>query len=76
MGRTYAGVLGSLAMTVIVFRGYLASSGVEATLWQAVGALIVFSSIGAILGQLAQSTVEESVRSTLEEQLSEKPSGT
>ena len=71
MGRVYAGVLGPLAMTVVIFRGLVNSGGVECTLAQAVTYLAVFSIVGAIIGQIAQATVDESVRSMIEQQLAQ-----
>lgn len=70
MGRVYAGILGPLAMAVVIGRGLLGSSGVEGTLTLAMLNLVLFSVVGAILGQLAQWTIDDSVRSKLEEQLS------
>jgi hypothetical protein len=69
MGRTYAGILGPLAMAVVICRGWLDSGGVESTLSLATVYLVVFSIVGALIGQVAQATVDESVRAKLEEQL-------
>lgn len=71
MGRTYAGILGPLAMTVVICRGWLDSGGVLGTLNYAILALAAFAVLGAILGQLAQNTVDESVRTRLQQQLSQ-----
>jgi hypothetical protein len=71
MGRAYAGILGPLAMAVVICRGWLVSAGVEGTLSQAVLYLALFAVVGAILGHLAQSTVDESVRARLEQQLAQ-----
>ena len=62
MGRVYAGILGPLAMAVVICRGWLASGGVESTLSLATIYLVVFSVVGALIGQIAQATVDESVR--------------
>jgi hypothetical protein len=72
MGRAYAGVLGPLAMAVVICRGWLVSGGVESTLIEATASLALFAIVGAILGQIAQSTVDESVRAKLEEQLTHR----
>jgi hypothetical protein len=69
MARTYAGILGSLAMAVVICRGMIASGGVEGTLTSALMYLALFAAVGATLGHIAQSTVEESVRSKIEQQL-------
>jgi hypothetical protein len=70
MSRVYAGILGPLAMAVVICRGWLDSGGVEGTLSQATVYLVVFSVIGALVGHIAQTTIDESVRSKLEQQLS------
>ena len=72
MGRVYAGILGPLAMAVVICRGWLGSGGAEGTLTLAVLCLAIFSVAGAIIGQIAQSTVDESVRSKLEQQLAKE----
>jgi hypothetical protein len=69
MGRVYAGILGPLAMSVVICRGWLGSGGVEGTLTLATFHLVLFAAVGAILGHLAQTTVDESVRAKLEQQL-------
>jgi hypothetical protein len=69
MGRAYAGVLGPLAMAVVICRGWLVSGGVEGTLTQATVSLVLFSIVGAFLGQIAEATVDESVRAKLQAQL-------
>jgi hypothetical protein len=66
----YAGVLGPLAMAVVIIRGWLGSGGAEGTLSLATLYLVLFSVVGALIGQIAQSTIDESVRAKLEQQLS------
>lgn len=72
MGRAYAGILGPLAMIVVILRSVIMSGGVEGTLTTATLYLILFSAIGFILGHLAQLTVDESVRSKIRQQLIER----
>jgi hypothetical protein len=72
MGRAYAGILGPLAMAVVICRGWLVAGGVEGTLTQAATCLVLFAAIGAILGHLAQFTVDESVRVKLQAQLAQQ----
>jgi hypothetical protein len=69
MGRTYAGILGTLAMAVVIGRGAMNSGGAEGTLSIALLCLVVFAIVGAVLGHIAQSTIDESVRSKLEHEL-------
>jgi hypothetical protein len=75
MSRVYAGILGPLAMAVVICRGWLDSGGVENTLSLATAYLVVFSVVGALIGHLAQITIDESVRSTLEQQLAAGKAG-
>jgi hypothetical protein len=70
MARTYAGILGPLAMAVVICRGWLEASGVESTLTAAIISLFLFAVIGAILGHIAQATIDESVQAQLQRQLS------
>jgi len=69
MGRIYAGVLGPLAMAVVICRGLKDSAGLEGTLTLAVVALAIYALVGAVVGQIAQATVDESVRLKIEQQL-------
>jgi len=69
MGRVYAGTLGPLAMMVVICRGWLRSGGVEGTLASATICLVLFAIVGAILGHLAETTIDESIRTKLEQQL-------
>ena len=62
MGRTYAGILGSLALVTIVLRGVKNGSGPEAVLLAAWCGLLAFAAIGFLLGELARWIVEDSVR--------------
>ena len=69
MGRIYAGILGPLAMAVIICRGIKNSAGLEGTLTLAIVALAIYAFVGSVLGQIAQATVDESVRQKIEQQL-------
>ncbi len=69
MGRDYAGVLGPLAMFVVLVRGLTAGSGVEATLLAATVALVGFAVLGFVLGTVANQIIDDSVRAQLTAQL-------
>ena len=56
-------------MTVAICRGWLGSAGVEVALSNAVFNLFVFALVGAILGHIAQSTIDQSVQAKLELEL-------
>jgi hypothetical protein len=73
MGRIYAGILGTLAMAIVICRGLKDSSGIEGTLTLAIVALAVYAIIGSVLGQIAQATVDESVQQKIERQLAPHP---
>ena len=69
MGRSYAGILGPLAMATVLLRGVKDGSAADETLWLAIVALMGFGLVGALSGWLAQLTVDESVRTKMEEEL-------
>lgn len=62
MGRAYAGILGPLALALIVLRGLKEQAGVEATLAAALGGMVLFAALGCLAGRLAEHLVEEAVR--------------
>ena len=75
MGRIYAGILGPLAMVVMICRGIKNSAGLEGTLTLAIAALAIYAIVGSVLGQIAQATVDESVRQKIERQLATPAGG-
>lgn len=72
MSRIYAGVLGTLAMAVVICRGLIDASGAQSTLASATLWMIVLALVGSILGHLAQTTVDESVRTRLEREMASR----
>ena len=69
MGRVYAGILGPLAMAVVICRGWFGSGGVENTLGHGDDLSRDLFCRGALIGQIAQATIDESVRAKLQQQL-------
>lgn len=69
MARTYAGILGYLALAVTLLRGALHGAGLEGSLWQGLTAMAVMAVVGAFVGGVAQWTVDEAVRVSLDRQL-------
>ncbi len=69
MARAYAGVLGSLAVAVTFARGALLGAGFEGTVQTAVLAMLALAGVGLIVGQLAEATVDESIRHKLQAQI-------
>ena len=71
MAKTYAGVLGSLGVAVAMLRGALAGAGFEGTVMTSVNAMIAMAAVGFVVGAIAETTVDTSVRTRLESQLAE-----
>lgn len=71
MARTYAGILGYLGMTVTLLRGVIDGAGLEGTLLRGIAAMAAMALVGAVVGAIAQQTVDESVRTKLEQQLAD-----
>ncbi len=65
----YAGVLGTLAMSVVLLRAIKDSSGSASVLWTAVVFLASFSAAGLVVGWVAEATVVGSVKAQFEEQV-------
>ena len=61
--------MGCLAMAVTLMRGAAHGWSIDATLGNSIGAMLLLAAVGAVVGAIAQWTVDESVRSQLEEQL-------
>ena len=69
MGRTYAGILGLLAFTIVVARTLLGEGGVERTLLLASGCMFVFAGIGYVAGRIAEGIVFQAVKRKFDEEL-------
>lgn len=72
MGRTYAGILGSIAFVTVLTRGLIDGSDAESTLRMAIFGLAAFSLLGYVVGQIANSVVLESVKKRFDEHLRER----
>ena len=68
MGRQFAGILGLIAFSTIVLRGAFSGSSHDA-LFTATISLFAFAAAGWILGTIAQTTVEQSVRARFDAEL-------
>ena len=69
MGRLYAGILGHLAMLLVIVRGIRNGANSDTTLLIATLALVGFGLLGYIAGVLASSIVEQSVRTRVAEEI-------
>jgi len=69
MGRSFAGILGVTALCTTVLRGAIAGHSPEGTLHLATLYLFAFAAAGWIIGTIAESTVDSSVRARFEAEL-------
>jgi len=67
--RIYAGVLGFLAMLVAIARGFVHGSQPDAIIGSACVCLWVFAAIGYLAGWIAQTTIEASVSTRVQQEL-------
>jgi hypothetical protein len=71
VGRTYAGILGPLALLTSVARGLVHARPPEAILLGAWCSLVVFAAVGYVVGWIAGRTVEESVHAIIQGELAQ-----
>lgn len=69
MARNYAGILGPLAFVIALLRGILAGGGTDAVLWTAWSCLIAFAALGALVGWIAERTVDDAVNGRITAEL-------
>ncbi len=75
MARAFAGTMGYLGVAVTLLRGVKEGAGIDGTITTAIVAMLALALVGGVIGAIAQTTIDESVRSQLERQLSEETSG-
>ena len=71
MGQKYAGVLGTLACTLAIARGLLAGTGMESTLASAIYSLFGFAAAGWVAGRVAETLVDQAVRTRMQAAMKE-----
>ena len=62
MGRTYAGILGTIAFLTVLGRGLIHGAEAVPTLRLASASLLVMAVLGAIVGRLAAWLIDQSIR--------------
>jgi hypothetical protein len=72
MARKYGGILGTLAMAVVLVRGTKDAASAASLVWTGVGMVMAFAATGVVLGWMADALVVESVRGQLEAELHAK----
>jgi hypothetical protein len=75
IARHYAGILGSLGFVTVIVHGLLHEASAEATLVSASLGLAGFSLWGLIVGQVAASTISNSVRMQIRHELESRKEG-
>jgi hypothetical protein len=75
VARTYAGILGLLALVISLLRGVLAGGGTDSVLWTAWCCLLVFAVIGAAVGCMAELIVAEAVHGRITAELADRKAG-
>jgi len=73
--RQFAGILGSIAFTITVLRGWTVGGGAAAVIPRALGMLILFAIVVAAAGRIGFWMVEEGVAARFRDQLAQKKSG-
>jgi len=69
VARTYAGILGLVALLTSLARGFIHAHQTDAILLGAWQSLLVFAAVGYVAGWIAGRIVEESVNSTIQDEL-------
>ena len=69
MGRSYAGILGTLALGATLVRGLLLGASADTALVQGWLALLIFAPLGAVIGLLAEWIVDQSVQQLIDQEI-------
>lgn len=69
MGRSFAGILAVVAWSTMVLRSAIAGDSPEGALLAATVVLFVFAGAGWVVGTVAESTIDSSVRTRFETEL-------
>ncbi len=72
MGRSYGGVLGTLAFLMVSARGLLHGAAPGSVLFSAWLALLVFAVLGFGAGLIANGAVEQAVKSRVAAEMAER----
>lgn len=68
MARQYAAVLALVGMSTVLFRALRHGSGVESAVTGGLSWMAIMGLVGLVVGAIAQSTIEESVRLSMEQE--------
>ena len=69
LARSFAVIMGLLGMVTVLLRAVKDGSGLEGSVPQAVTWMLVLALVGAVVGAIAEKTMIDSVRATIEARL-------
>ncbi len=69
MVRTYAVIMALIGMNVVLMRALKDGAGMDSTVISAIAWMVMLGLVGAVVGSLAKTTVDESVRTKIEAEL-------
>lgn len=69
MARRFAGIMASIGMSVVLFRALKNGNGFESAVILALSWMVTLGLVGVVVGAIAQATVDESVRTKIEQEL-------
>ena len=73
MARTYSAIMALIGLQVVLLRGMKDGAGFDATIASGLCWMVLFGAIGLVVGALAEKTVDESVRTKIEAELTAIP---
>jgi membrane protein YqaA with SNARE-associated domain len=69
MARQYAVILGMLAFSVVQFRAMWHRFDMTANLWQGIIAMMIFATVGAVIGGVAEWILGQELRREFADQM-------
>jgi hypothetical protein len=69
VARTFAGILAHVGMLVVLFRALKDGAGFDGTILQAVATMALLAVVGLVIGSIAEATIDESVRASMQAEL-------
>ena len=75
MARSYAGILGPLALVITLAHGLFRGGDTDSVLWAGWWNLLVFAAVGGLIGWLAERIIADAVQGRIAAELSVRPNG-
>lgn len=70
MARKFAAIMASLGMTLVLIRALHHGGGLEAAITSGVFWMVTFGVVGYMLGSIARTTIDDSVRQSMQYEIS------